>query len=344
MLDCKKIIVIVLSLSAHALYAESIEPIPVCVPGSSFVPCATTAFDFSAEALYLKPAHGDKLIHLDGINVSSISDWISTQSAEWNWGVKLQGSYHYNTGNDLTVNWYHFDQETTNMASLDISRADLMRISSRLHIIPANLLNIIFQFIPSAGLSIPTTFQINPKWDAVNIEFGQIINFGENKSFRLSGGVQSARLDHNIFITLAPDDNIISGFIQSVSANGLIKYHGIGPRIGVDFYSTSTNGFGLYATAAATVLFGNSDISRNVFVNDALIRTNSSTKYRVIPELEGKVGAQFVYPIHQSYLSFNTGYMLVNFISNSNLISSEGFKGTFSLNGFYLGAKWVSSV
>src|ERR1700748_827910 len=97
---------------------ESIELIPVCVPGSNIIPCATHAIDFGIYALYLKPNYGEKLLSLGLGDNQFLSKQITNTHANWDWGYKLEASYHFGTGKDLNLNWSHFDQPTTKTVSL----------------------------------------------------------------------------------------------------------------------------------------------------------------------------------------------------------------------------------
>ncbi|STX28034.1 major outer membrane protein [Legionella beliardensis] len=316
MLSYIKKTVIVFAVSTGMLYAGTMGgPIPICVPGNSIVPCATTSWDVSIDALYLKPAYGDDLIYHGVINDNLISHQIAKKSSEWNWGVKLAGAYHFNTGNDLSLNWYHFDQLINKTVSFNV---------------------------PTLGIEIPITYAIKPEWDALNLEFGQIINYEESKSFRLYGSIQYTRLAYEGHINLPP--LITRQAIKFLRASGEVKYHGAGPRVGLNWYYNLREEFGLYADAALTLLIGDGKFYRTKYVNDNVVAIKRNSKNLIVPEFEGKAGAQLIYLIGPSYLSFNAGYMLVDFISGINSGSSPHVKGIYLLSGAYIGAKWAGSI
>ncbi|WP_419421309.1 Lpg1974 family pore-forming outer membrane protein (plasmid) [Legionella sp. D16C41] len=308
---------IALAIASKLLYAGtmgSVDFLPVCVPGTSIIPCATNAWEISAAALYLQPNYDSKIIYLGNINTELLAERITKDSSNWDWGFQLAAAYHFGTGNDLNINWYHFDQAMTNTTNLDA--------------LPLNL-------------SAPVTYTFKPEWDEVNLALGQIIDYGVNKSFRFYGGLQYTRLASEVDLSLPP--LVIKNIIRNISANGELKFHGVGPQLGIDFYSDLLNGFGLYANAAITILFGNGRFQQTSFVNNTPLNYKSGSKELVVPEFEGKAGVQFNYIMRQSYLSLQAGYMLVDFFSGTKTLS-QGFGSVFSLNGAYFGAKWVSSI
>ncbi len=82
---------------------------PVCTPGNVTVPCESSAWDFGGQALYLKPSFGAPFAGVTRVaNATSGFDYpYFNKNNDWSWGFQLEGSFHFGTGNDIDLNWYH---------------------------------------------------------------------------------------------------------------------------------------------------------------------------------------------------------------------------------------------
>jgi hypothetical protein len=273
---------------------------PVCRPGNVTVPCAKTAWDVGITALYLEQLYSNDLTYYDYAQVNNATYYSAYKN--WNWGFKLEGSYHFNTGNDINVNWYHYN--ATN---------DLYANSFNRH-------------------------NLHVKWDAVNAELGQFVDFSTNKKMRFHGGVQ--------YVNISSSDNVYTIVTNTLNDKGWSStYSGFGPRTGLDLNYVFGNGLGIYAKGAAAILLGTGKFSSfDIYNGNSSTRLpQSGSRSQVVPEVEGKLGADYTYAMPQGDLILDAGYMWVNYFQCQ--IKDTGLcDANFALSGPYVGLKYIGNV
>jgi hypothetical protein len=316
MLNLRKTALAVLVLSSGASFAGTMGP--VCSAVNVTVPCESTAWHVGGQALYLQPTTTAGSLNY---TLSDAAGAYLPKPNNWNWGFQLEGAYHYGTGSDTNLNWYHLNNTNTKTTQGP------------------------FNIIAGAGTTFNGTNQatttLNPKWDEVNLEFGQRIDVADMKSIRFHGGVQYARIDNTGSL-------LITGVSNRVYTSQSITYNGFGPRIGLDFDYNWGNGVGVYARGASSLLAGtskfNNETTGNVSIGSAAASiTGSATT--VVPELESKLGIKYDYAMAQGDLTLDFGWLWLNYFNAEPSVSGATItSGDFGLQGLYFGLKWTGNV
>jgi hypothetical protein len=321
----KKTTAAVLALGSSALMAGTMGP--VCTPGNVTVPCERTAWNIGGQAIDLQIIENSDSRFYGNGDGNSNSDGFGYRNRyrgfnRWNWGFQLEASYHFNTGNDININWYHLDTGT--------------------HRYAANNYTTTFGFIAAAA-------RFKQQWDAVNGELGQFVDFSANKKMRFHGGFQFARIKSNrAFAVFAP--TLFDAGLRRRS-----QFNGFGPRTGLDMnYLFTGYGFGIYAKAATTLLVGTARFHGNAFFTDFdttdlitfPVRRIRGSRTAIVPELEAKLGANYTYAMAQGDLSIDAGYMWFNYFNAIHTARPFGDVRVtdFGAHGPYVGLKYVGNV
>jgi hypothetical protein len=298
MLKLKQTAVAVLALGSSAVFAGTMGP--VCTPGNVTVPCEATAFDVAVHALYLQPTYTGAFAYPAGANNNhNYSDF----DHDYEWGFRLEGSYHFSTGNDLTVNWTYWSN-------------DYFYNPDNVH-----------------------SWNWEPTFNQVNVEFGQHVDFGEFKNIRFHGGVQYVNIEHDIVIRSRQD--------QSNRTGVYLKYNGFGPRTGMDMSYDWDNGLSVYVNSAAALTVGDNSFrvsQSNAGAGTGIFGVNNTaygSHTRVVPELEAKIGGKYTYAMASGDLTLDAGWLWMNYFNAQHIAQ---FDTDFALNGPYIGLKYVGNV
>lgn len=332
----KKTTMAILGLSISGIAAAgmySAPPAPTCVPGDVTVPCEAKKWDLGIQALYLRPVYDADRVYE---NVTSDHHY-NHLDTDWDWGFRLEGSYHFSTGNDITMNWTHYDNDHSQGGFNGALLTPIPQIT----------------FPVSADFSQ----EYQNKFDQVNLVFGQHVDMGMVKNARFYGGLQYAdiRLDtQNNYVTpanLLPIFNLAG--ITSISAYRNADFNGVGPVTGIDYSYDLSNSFSITANGAAAILYGTSRTSSGWIASNGLMyRTLYGSKKAIVPELEAKLGVNYAHMAGEGVLNIQAGYQVMNYfnaLQTSPLITVAGVipavKNTdYGLYGPYFGVKWIGNA
>ncbi|WP_133131130.1 Lpg1974 family pore-forming outer membrane protein [Legionella yabuuchiae] len=332
MIQVKKTALAILVLSSSTAFAGSMA--------SADITTASTAYwDIGIQALYLNPSFngsfgGQNTTDIETQTSQTIQSTLLPNNPSWQWGFRLEASYHFIKDNDLNLNWYHLrNKKTTDRSS----------------------------FIKGDETTL-YTFSNEPRWDAVNLEFGHQVSFTERNKIRFHGGAQYTQIKNSQTIpdytdVSRDDDNNIE--IRNSTIAHSATFNGFGPRLGADMSYQLGKGFTIFANGAAALLAGTSKsaftLTGTVTENNTVSMNTASIRYQqtsVISELEGKLGLEYCYPTSHGNLILNAGYLWINYINaiqpfnlaqalRESLESEpDAIREDFSVHGPFLGIKW----
>lgn len=226
-----------------------------CMASNVSIPCEHTGWDIAAELIYIEPMTNDywfaDRFSVSSSNVTTMENLFS--DADFDFGFRLEGSFHFNTGNDFTANWLYYNNGNTTSNAIDVT-------------VPGQKMRL---RLPSANLTLVANVidsDVSSNLNVVNLEFGQHIDVGQDVDLRYHFGVQYVNVDEHQYIRLYDNVPALKGQIATQS-----QFEGIGPRVGIDAYYTLGNGFNLIGRASIAALVG--DLESSVIIDNYISAT-----------------------------------------------------------------------
>lgn len=248
--------------ASAAMYAPA--PAPACSAGNVTVPCERSAWDLGVDGLYLR-------------NDDNQFTGVNNYRDKYGWGFRVEGSYHFGTGNDATINWAHFNK-TTNSTVAAVVR------------------------------------QHKSRFDMVNFEVAQTVNFGEMVDVRFHGGVAYDNIRDNGTVVAGSTNNKLTTF---------------GPRVGATMMYDFGNGFGMFGGSALSLMSAKMTVSGTAAA--------ASTTYTTAFGSEMNLGVSYTHAMAQGDLTGRLGWTSVRVAANSGVTAH-------SWNGVFFGLKWVGNA
>ncbi len=327
----KKFFVIILALMAGAAYAGTMDS--ACSSGKVKLSCEKQSWYLSVQALYLQVSLGDN--NLTGY-ITSLNDIFSNTyndgTPHYNWGFRIDGTYYFSSGNDLSLNWSEINNNNQ------------------------------YSFFDSVGnlgnqtdyglLGATNDYSVNPNWNVVNLEFGQKINLKHATNIRMHAGLEYLRL----IISQSNTQAAVSGNFadQNIYFVSSTDFNGVGPRIGMDLDYLTSKGFTFYVNGALALLAGTQFFEEKSPLPpqgqlEASYEFYTGSLKAVVPSLEGKLGLNYNYFTQEGLLTVDAGWMWLDYLNartyqHLTYIFPNGLPvkhADFGIQGPYIGAKWA---
>lgn len=296
---------------------------PACTPGNVTVPCETKQWDLGVQALYLRSLLDSDMAY--GLLPNSTN--VEQINLGWDWGYKIEGSYHFSTGSDLTMNWTHYSSDGS--------------VGSFVGLAPD-----VIPIFPAALL--PYQVFTTNLFDQVNLVMGQHVDMGLLKNARFYGGMQYADIRYDA------DENYsqLTPTMVAIGVTGLSQYrksdfNGIGPVTGIDYSYDLMGGLSVTANGAASLLYGTSRFATGFLLSNGLIYASSyATRKAMVPGLEGKLGLNYSHEMAQGQVNAQIGFQALNYFNalDSSYLGLRIHNSDYSLYGPYFGVKWIGNA
>lgn len=324
--------VLALSLSSATAFAISSAPAQVLVT----VPILQPGFEFSFAALALKPGASN-------LNYVIYNKELPTQSPSWTetelkpgfkFGFEFGGRFVFPQGNDINLTWTHLDNTTS---------SSIQAPSDSFFVGPD------YQIGPDSLIVRSATGKAEFKYDVINLDAGQFVNFGQNTQMRFFGGLSNTYLRELVDATYF--GNVTAGPFAgpfSAARNLTAKFTGIGPRIGMDGSYNIYDGFGVFGEGAISVLIG--DLYSKVdligtgveltalfhqAINNQFIKDKNITQ--VIPGFDAKLGLSYKHTFDNCMiLTLRAGYQGAVYINAINQYLPQTLVQPLSTGGIFV--------
>jgi hypothetical protein len=262
-----------ISLSASAIYAAAPAKTTDNNTITVSIPDFKPGFEYTLGALWLKAGASNLnyVIYNKGLPLQSPT-WTEEEihpgfSPAFDLGVRY---YLPNAkGSDVNLDWTHLSSTATSSVAADSTTYFL---GPDYEIGPVG--------IPIRNADGKATF----KYDVINLDVGQYLQFGHAVDLRFFGGLSTAFLRENVNANYAGNTVGLYAGPFNVNQDVISNFTGFGPRAGIHADINTCSGFGFLGEAAVSALFG-SIYSKTSYVSSAqqlLVVYDQTTNYQNI--------------------------------------------------------------
>ena len=347
---------IALGLSAPAFAGHPGSALPPTV--NVTIPQQQGSWSIGVEALYWNVHNGDYQYGITSLSDSTVTPDLTLTThdnkthvvnPDNDWGGRIDVAYLLaGNGRDVMLSWTHLDHD-------DSSRT--MRLTgSTLN--PTDL-DMLF---PITQTEFPNGWDelrgsTDNDYDAVDLVFGQKMDFGQKVTLRAFGGLRYADID----ITdktrgFATTVNSVINTLEAVGESRLkTDFSGVGPRAGMDAQVRLSENFSITGTIAGSLVVGDRDKKLDVMNSTANVSLGTVTtetwayrlsdNTRVVPEMDARIGINFTHSFSpDTAFGVELGYEVTNYFdvkenSLTGFVDTMSHDNDFGMQGPYLRAQ-----
>ena len=289
------------SIEANEGY-EGLEYDKDCCNTGVYLSSPMETYDFQFRGLCMRPSGSNLQYAAEAFPLPAVSPhWkIYDVKPDYHFGFDIGlGKVFCERNAELSLNWTHFHSKDT--ASKHGSSSDMI--------------GPFFEIGPDALPYKIAHGKATFNFDAVDLDYGVFVNFGDCLQTNIYGGVAFARINETIFARYSSLDGIFSRNIKTPST-----FMGAGPQVGMDFTYSICNGFNFIGGADASILVGSikNHTSYDTFTPQLADfdmtspnkqSTSVQSKTQVVPALKGRLGLSYSFTACECYaVNFEFGY------------------------------------
>lgn len=302
------------SFGAYAAVPTGAGPFQVIVPNIK------SGFDFTLEGTYLEPTGSDLTYASTRVEspVANSSNDAAHVNPSFKFGYGLGVGYIFpNSGNDLRLNWTHFDNS-----------------SDSSFVVPAGSIvtTPVFNSF-RANDHVTASSDVSFKHDAVDLDMGQYLSMGAHLQTRLFAGLRYTHLKNDVTDRYSVFDTKSPANTTNQSVDFDSKFDGLGPRVGIDTSYHLGDCFGVVAHFASALLVGRvkndtTSIKTEVLKGVTTTFTDSFTtgnQTRVVPAIDGKLGVNYTWGFNHdtSNMTIEAGYQATQYIDAITRVAGD---------------------
>jgi hypothetical protein len=324
------------TLSLSAL-AQARSPVDVNIP------LYNGGFTFGLAGLYLRPNTESLdygIVFPPSNPIALRNGSIKSVDPDYGWGYRANIGYIFPcTGNDVMFSYSRYDREDFDHTTVRNDGIFFSTITSS-----------VAGFIASDDAVLRSDAKTKFRFETMDLDAGQHVNFGCNAHLRFLAGIRYAELKNTFEANyLFPVEVNSEAQLETITVNTIqtSKFKGAGPRVGLDADYKLGCGFSLVGETTGSILVGKFKTNFDerdlitagngaVTLLDTVSSVHQDGLTRMVPNLNAKLGLAYSYQFNncsKTRMTVEAGYQAEEFFHTVTRHRPSGTLG-FDVFGF----------